>query len=113
MTLDEFDAACAALPAATMVVQWGGAHVHKVGGKMFAIANLSAGCSFKVSDIAYEAMTEGGMAKPAPYLARAKWVAFDDLADLDGEEVAGWLANAHALVAARLTRAVKRELGLG
>ena len=113
MTLKEFDDACAALPASTMSVQWGGAHVHKVGGKIFAIANLTAGCSFKVSDIAYEAMTESGMARPAPYLARAKWVAFDDLEALDPEEVRGWLANAHALIAAKLTRAVKRELGLG
>jgi predicted DNA-binding protein (MmcQ/YjbR family) len=48
----------------------------------------------------------------APYLARAKWVQFADLAALEDAEVRGWLAQAHALVAAKLTRAVRRELGL-
>ncbi|WP_339832848.1 hypothetical protein [uncultured Parvibaculum sp.] len=37
MTYREFNAFCASLPATTYVVQWGGAHVWKVGGKVFAI----------------------------------------------------------------------------
>ena len=37
MTLAEYNRYCASLPAATHVVQWGGAHVWKVGGKVFAI----------------------------------------------------------------------------
>lgn len=112
MTPEAFDAAALALPAATHVVQWGGADVFKVGGKIFAIRGLTSGFSLKVSDIAYAVMTETGMARPAPYLARAKWVAFDDLAAQDAEEVAGWLADAHAIVSRKLTRAVRRELGL-
>jgi predicted DNA-binding protein (MmcQ/YjbR family) len=38
MRLEAFDALCASLPGATMVVQWGESHVHKVGGKVFAMA---------------------------------------------------------------------------
>ena len=57
-------------------------------------------------------LLETGQARPAPYLARAKWVAFDRLADLEADEVRGWLAAAHALVAARLTRKARAELGL-
>ena len=101
-----------ALPGATHVIQWGGADVYKVGGRIFAICNLSSGFSLKVSDIAFEVMIEAGIARPAPYLARAKWVAFDDLEAQEEDEVAGWLANAHALIGAKLTRAVRRELGL-
>ena len=37
MTRDEFNAHCAAKPAATHVVQWGNSDVWKVGGKVFAI----------------------------------------------------------------------------
>jgi predicted DNA-binding protein (MmcQ/YjbR family) len=96
-----------------MDVQWGGEHVYKVGGRMFAVMGPArAACSVKVSDIAFEALTESGRAQPAPYLARAKWVRFDDLAELDADEMADWLASAHRLVSARLTRAVRRELGL-
>ena len=112
MTPQAFDAACRALPAATMDIQWGDDHVYKVGGRMFAVASPRGGCSFKVTDIAYEALTESGPARPAPYLARAKWVYFDDLAALDDAEAADWLATAHTLVAAKLTRALRRELGL-
>jgi predicted DNA-binding protein (MmcQ/YjbR family) len=113
MTPEAFDAACRALPAVTMDVQWGDEHVYKVGGKMFAARGATApGVSLKVSDIAFEALVESGAARPAAYLARAKWVSFDSLAAQDDAEMAGWLANAHALVAAKLTRAARRALGL-
>jgi len=95
-----------------MDVQWGDNHVYKVGGRMFAVAGPSGSCSFKVSDIAFEALTQTGRARPAPYLARAKWVFFDDIAALDDAEAADWLSSAHGLVAAKLTRARRREIGL-
>lgn len=101
-----------ALPGATLSIQWGDARVAKVGGKVFAILSLDGGWSFKASDIAYEALVESGRARPAPYLARAKWVRFDDLSSLELQETADWLAQAHALVSAKLTRAQRRDLGL-
>ena len=107
-----FDAACRALTGATMDVQWGANHVYKVGGRMFAVAGPSGTCAFKVSDIAFEALTQSGRARPAPYLARAKWVFFEDIAALDDAEAADWLRSAHGLVAAKLTRAQRREIGL-
>jgi len=112
MTPQAFEAAALALPATTKVVQWGNSEVFKIGGKIFAVMGLGGAFSIKVSDIAYAALTETGAARPAPYLARAKWVAFDDLEALDSAEVADWLATAHALVAAKLTRAERRALGL-
>jgi predicted DNA-binding protein (MmcQ/YjbR family) len=113
MTPGEFEATALGLPAATKVVQWGGSDVYKVGGRIFAIRGLGGAFSLKVSDIAYAALTESGAARPAPYLARAKWVAFDDLEGQATEEVAGWLETAHGLVAAKLTRAERKALGLG
>ena len=112
MSPEALEAAALALPATEKVVQWGGADVYKVGGRVFALKTLEGAQSIKVSDIAYAVLVETGRARPAPYLARAKWVAFDRLADLDAEEVRGWLAAAHALVAARLTRRARAELGL-
>ena len=112
MSPEAFEAAALALPATEKVVQWGGADVYKVGGRIFAITGLGGALSIKVSDIAYAILVEDGRARPAPYLARAKWVAFDRLADLDTDEVRGWLASAHALVAAKLTRKTRSELGL-
>jgi len=112
VTPSAFDAACRALPGVTMVVQWGDHQVYKVGGKVFSMVAPDGGCLFKASDIAFEVLIESGRARPAPYMARAKWVAFDDLAGLDGAEVKDWLRTAHALIAAKLTRKVRAELGL-
>ena len=43
LTYDEFDEICASFPATHKVVQWGGAHVWKVGEKVFAIGGWSDG----------------------------------------------------------------------
>jgi predicted DNA-binding protein (MmcQ/YjbR family) len=112
MTPEAFDAACAVLPGTRMDVQWGGENVWKVGEKMFAVRSPEGSFSFKASDIAFEALTADGPGKPAPYLARAKWVWFAALAEQDGDEVADWLKSAHGLVAARLTRKQRAALGL-
>ena len=73
MTLDDYNSFCASLPHTTHVVQWGGAHVWKVGGKVFAIGGWSDGdglaVSFKVSEMAFDILKEQPGLRPAPYLA--------------------------------------------
>ena len=117
MTPDDFRAACAALPAATYVNQWGGAHVYKVGGRIFAILGFARGggppaYAFKASEMGYQLLIEHGLAEPAPYLARAGWVRLVDQDALPDPDLIAYLAQAHALVAARLTRAARASLGL-
>jgi predicted DNA-binding protein (MmcQ/YjbR family) len=111
LTREEVEAAAFALPAVTKVVQWGGSDVYKVGGKVFAICGLRGGLSFKVSEIGFMALTEGAPGRQAPYLAKGHWVIVD-LEEIGSEDLESWLASSHALIAAKLTRAVKRELGL-
>ena len=112
MTPEAFEAAALALPAATVSVQWGDDRVYKVGGKMFAVLGPNGSFSFKATDIAFEALTESGEAKPAPYMARAKWVWFDGLGVMPLDELKGYLKTAHELVAAKLTKKQRAELGL-
>ncbi|MEJ2418196.1 MAG: MmcQ/YjbR family DNA-binding protein, partial [Exilibacterium sp.] len=73
MTYEEFNEFCRALTATTYVNQWGGSHVWKVGGKVFAIGgwNKSSGpaISFKVSPHNFEVLQEQPGFRPAPYLA--------------------------------------------
>lgn len=75
MTPRTFETRCLRLPAVTKVVQWEGTSVFKVGGKMFALgggfAARSGGYMFKTSNMAYAMLIEHGLARPAPYLARA------------------------------------------
>lgn len=104
---------CLALPGVTVDDPWGGGHdAYKIGGKMFALVGAMGGLSFKVSDIAYEMLTESGRARPAPYLARARWVHLDDPADWPDDDLADYLKAAHGLIAARLTKKTRRELGM-
>lgn len=112
-----FDAFCAALPATSHVVQWGGSSIWKVGGKIFAIMpDYQDGpdrVSFKATDIAFEAMPDQHPdIIPAPYLARHKWLQVQGDDAMSDEDVCAYIRHAHKLVAASLTKKKQRELGL-
>lgn len=104
---------CLALRGATLDHPFGDDHdAYRVGGKMFAIVGGEGGLSFKVSDIAFAVLTEEGRARPAPYLARAKWVNLEDPAAWPDDELAEHLRIAHQLVAAKLPKKQRAALGL-
>jgi len=113
VTKDQLHAAAMALPGTVLDIKWGEDHCYCVGGKMFcATDGAYSNLSFKATDIAFEALTETGRAKPSKYLARAKWISLDDLAAADAAEVADWIRTAHDLVAARLPKKLRAELGV-
>lgn len=117
MTYDEFNAFCGDLPATTHVVQWGGAQVWKVGGKVFAIggwAEEQESYTFKVSDIAYEFLSEQPGLRPAPYFATRgmKWIQHYADPGLCDSELKDYLRESHELVAQGLTKKKRTELGL-
>ena len=118
MNLEEYNAYCASLPATTHVVQWGGASVWKVGGKVFAIAGWSDGedlaVTFKVSDLAYDILREQPGCRPAPYLASRgmKWIQRQSAEAMDDPALQDYLGESHRLVVAKLTKKVRAELGL-
>ena len=118
MTLDEYNAFCGALPGANHVIQWRGAHVWKVGPKVFAIGRFDDGephrVSFKVTDIAYELLAEQPGLRPAPHLASRgmKWIQQYGKPGLSKRDLKRYVAESHRLVAAGLTKKLKRELGL-
>jgi predicted DNA-binding protein (MmcQ/YjbR family) len=102
-----------ALPAATLVHQWRDDSVAKVGGKIFALYDQDGGeIWLKVSDMAFDLLPELDHIRPAPYFARAKWVAVAPPAPLSAVELAAYLIEAHRLVAARLTRKLRTALDL-
>ncbi|MGH8432456.1 MAG: MmcQ/YjbR family DNA-binding protein [Solimonas sp.] len=117
MTPRQIDSFCAKLPSATRSVQWEGVIVFKVGGKMFAIIapdgkGKPKDLWFKSAPEHFDALSRSRGFKPAPYLARAKWVALDDPAILTPAELKAYLARAHAVIAAALPRKKQAELGL-
>jgi predicted DNA-binding protein (MmcQ/YjbR family) len=110
LTRAGIEAFAMALPAVTKVIQWGASDVYKVGGKVFAIVG-DDGASFKVSEIGFLALTEGGPGRQAPYCAKGQW-ANVPLDALPAADLKDWLATAHGLIAAKLTRKLQAELGL-
>jgi predicted DNA-binding protein (MmcQ/YjbR family) len=118
MTLDEYNAFCGSLGATTHVVQWGGAHVWKVGGKVFAIAGWSDGealaVTFKCSDLGYEILKDQPGCRPAPYLASRgmKWIQRQTAETMDDAALADYLAESRRIVALGLPKRLRAALGL-
>ena len=115
MTLTEYNRFCRTLPATSHVVQWGGSHVWKVGGKVFAIGSVearNAHVTFKVNDIAWEMLREKPGLRPAPYLASRglTWIQRTDNRTLGDAELEDYLRASYALIVAALPRKAQREL---
>lgn len=106
-----FAALVAALPGTSLVEQWG-SRVAKVGGKVFGlVAAGGGGVAFKVSETSFAGLTELPGVEQAPYFAKGQWVSVAPGA-LDEAELAAYLKEAHRLIAAKLTKKLRAELGL-
>lgn len=108
MNLEWIRAFCLALPGATEQVQWGNHLQFKVGGRMFALGTLEPGghvLSFKAAPEEFAELTERIGIVPAPYLARAKWVALERYSALRQAEYEHVLRTSYDLVLAKLPKA--------
>jgi predicted DNA-binding protein (MmcQ/YjbR family) len=116
MDADRFHETAMALPGATFDIKWGADRIYSLGGKMFAGAGVvgdpAPRYGFKCSDLAFENLIEQGLAIPAPYAARFRWVQLIAADALSDAELAAYLAQAHALVAAGLSRKLRTSLGI-
>ena len=118
MTYDEYNEFCQSLPATSYVVQWGNAHVWKVGGKVFAIGGWEKtgepAYSFKVSELNYNMLKDEPGFRPAPYMASRgmKWIQQYEASRVSDEELKYYLKESHYLVSLGLTKKKQKELGL-
>ncbi len=117
MTYDQYNVFCRTLPATTHIVQWGGSHVWKVGGKVFAIGAPNGkrpAITFKVNDISYEMLKDQSGLRPAPYLASRgmKWIQHFSKPGLRDHELRDYIRESHCIVSQGLSRKKRIELGL-
>jgi predicted DNA-binding protein (MmcQ/YjbR family) len=117
MTYEELNAFCRDLPATTYVVQWGGSHVWKVGGKVFVIGgwqDTEMAFTFKVSHLSYEILKAQPGLRPAPYLASRglKWIQHFAKPGLSDAELRDYIRRSHAIVSQGLSKKKQRALGL-
>ena len=94
-------------PGAEENMQWGNDLVLKVGSKMFAVNCLEPArvcLSFKVTPGEFDELTERPGIIPAPYLARARWIALEDEDALPPAELKRLLRQSYDLVVAGLPK---------
>lgn len=109
----EFETFVLGLPAATLVRQWRDDSVAKVGGKIFCLLDRDPGeVWLKVSDMGFAVMCDLNGIRPAPYFARAGWVAISHESPLSDAELRAYIVEAHRLVAAKLSGSKRMALGL-
>ena len=119
MTLNDYNRFCRSLTATTHVVQWEGAHVWKVGGKVFAIgrdddADGGVHVTFKCSALSYDMLKDMPGCRPAPYLASRgmTWIQRTSAAALDDRGLKDYLRASYDLVIAGLPKRAQQEIGL-
>ncbi len=113
MNVDWLRDICLSFPGATEQIQWGNDLVFKVGGKMFAVTPLEPApvlLSFKASPENFVELTERSDIIPAPYLARAQWVALQTRDALPAEELTRLLRESYDLVLTKLPKKTRDAL---
>lgn len=116
MNLQQLDAYLRSLPATSMDIKWGADWVWSVGARMYAACDVQSGqagaLSFKVPDELFLSWTAQPGIVPAPYLARARWVQLQPPWVLSEDALRAALRCSWALVAARLSRKLRLQLGI-
>lgn len=112
MQLDDIRTFCLSLPGVTEDMPWEDHFAYKVGGKMFTITNTSnpVTLSFKADSDSFADLVERDGVKPAPYLAKHKWVQVSDSHLLKPRELKACIKASYDLVLAKLPKRLQREL---
>jgi predicted DNA-binding protein (MmcQ/YjbR family) len=104
---------CLGFANATEQVTWGADLTFRISGKIFAVTVLEPAkvwLSFKCSPENFAELTERAGIVPAPYLARAQWVALETRDALSREELSGLLRASYDLVLGKLPKKTRDAL---
>ncbi len=107
MTLEAIQKICKSFPDVTEDIKWGDHLCFNTGGKMFLITSPDLSpitASFKTSEEKFIELTEREGFKPAPYLAKHKWVFVDDISRMSSRQWKELLELSYTLVKAKQKR---------
>ena len=113
MDVDGIRKHCLSFPHTMEMVQWGADLVFKVDGKMFAVTPLEVApvrLSFKCTPENFLELCERPGIIPAPYMARAQWVALETLTAVSESELRDLLMQSYQLVWERLPKKRREAL---
>jgi predicted DNA-binding protein (MmcQ/YjbR family) len=114
MNIEQLQQLCHTFPGTTADIKWEHDLCFCVAEKMYLILgpdNFPVSASFKVLDEEFEEMSTRNGFKPAPYLARYKWLHVSDIALLSTEEWKHYARQSYDLVYNKLPAKLKREIG--
>ncbi|HYV53362.1 MAG TPA: MmcQ/YjbR family DNA-binding protein [Chitinophagaceae bacterium] len=115
MTIEDIQAICKKLPHTTEDIKWETHLCYSIGGKVFIITNPDSSpvtASFKVNDEDFGELSEREGFKPAPYLAKHKWIYVDNISRLTKKEWTKYLGEGYKAVASKLPAKLRKQLGI-
>jgi len=115
MNIEELQQLCKSLPHVTEDIKWQNDLCFCIGGKMFCVIGLNqspTSVSFKVLEEEFEELSQREGFKPAPYVAKYKWVLVEDINTLSAKEWKNYATQSYTLVKNKLAPKIKKELGL-
>ena len=113
MNVEDIQTICRQLPHATEDIKWEHDLVFSIGGKMFCVVGLDqspTSASFKVQDEEFEEMSQWPGFKPAPYVAKYKWVWIDDIKKMKKTDWKKYIQQSYDLVKSKLPPRLRKQL---
>jgi predicted DNA-binding protein (MmcQ/YjbR family) len=83
--------------------------------KMFCVVGLNqspTSASFKVTEEEFDEICNRDWFKPAPYVAKYKWVLIEDVRKMNKTEWKHYIKQSYDLVKGKLPAKIKKQLGL-
>ena len=112
MNIEEVSDICKSFQSVTNDIKWENHLCFNIGGKMFfvtSLENIPTTASFKVSNEDFEYLICQEGIKPAPYLARYKWVHIDNIARLSKKQWGNYIKKSYSLIASNLSKKLRTE----
>lgn len=112
MDIEDIRNICLALPGVREDIKWENDLCFLIAEKMFCVVNLKGelNVTFKVADDEYEVWISRDGVKPAPYLARAKWIQLLDLHNVNPHEIKESIQASYEIIKSKLPKKVREGL---
>jgi predicted DNA-binding protein (MmcQ/YjbR family) len=113
MDIETLQGICNKFPGVTEDIKWENHLCFCVAGKMFLILGLDetpTTASFKVTEEEFDEISSREGFKPAPYMAKNKWVFVNDISRMNKKEWQLRANNAYELIKSKLPKKVQASL---
>ena len=113
MNVEDFTEIRNSLPGVTTDIKWEHDLCFSVGKKLFFVVGLDqilTTASFKVSDEDFEELTQRPGFKPAPYMAKHKWIFIEDINLVTKKEWFSFITQSYKIIFRKLPKKIQNQL---